>query len=262
MHVEFNESLVAFLDILGFKNKILSNQESSEDYFSSVIQEIDGLKIVKEGLKAILISDSIVLSFPNITRNNFRELCVAVARIQVTLAKKNIWLRGAITYGGFFSGFRGENDWAQVTVGQGLSDAYVMESRWAIYPRVIIDPKLILKLSHIRSDLIYELNDPKSLLRTPLFDYSAVDDQVYKLPITYLEPDAVWVNYGEILCRNREDLNQVIDFIRLELYSGNDHYKKYKWLQHYLYYSFGQTRDEYGPNQEDYENMLGYIKKI
>ena len=70
--------------------------------------------------------------------DKFRQLCIAVGIIQKHLAVKNIWMRGAISSGDtYFDSIKGQ------IVGPAYINAYLLENKSAVSPRVIIDSKII-----------------------------------------------------------------------------------------------------------------------
>ena len=151
--INYEKSYVAFLDVLGFKNLVLSKADRDkrklEQYFGIVNSAIEYLKRIpsKRNIGSIIISDSVILSVPhgqdkldNI--NKLRHLCVAVGIIQQYLALKDIWLRGAISSGDtYFSSEKSQ------IVGPAYINSYLLEGSSAISPRVILDSKIIEELN-------------------------------------------------------------------------------------------------------------------
>ena len=242
--------VVAFLDVLGFKT-ILNNRERTQLYFNEVISEIENLKKLKttQGkiLHAVLISDSVVLSYPyEDSIINLRELIVAVAKIQSRLMFHGIWLRGAITIGELE--IQNYKD-AQVVVGQGLADAYELETRLAIYPRVIIDARVYQRLGISRGDLQKRLVDENSSLKEPLYDPMGDDRREGFALNSLLISDAVWVNYLEFALENESKIRSLCEIIKSDMYSSQTHFTKYKWVQSYLHAMLRRdhTIDRLGP---------------
>jgi len=160
--IDYSQYFIAFLDVLGFKNMVFSQSKRRiEEYFGlvkHVTGYLEGIKS-KQELKSIIISDSVILSIPfghdeSENFSNLRHLCVAIAKIQYTLAKKNIWLRGAISSGESYF-----NHYENLVVGPAYVNAYELEENQAINPRVIIDNKIINDIGKSCSqDVIDELN--------------------------------------------------------------------------------------------------------
>ena len=144
MSNSYNESnypdkLVAFLDILGFKNLVMQDIEGA----LQTINSIDGhlkhvLKILADNhgktFSIKLFSDCICVSC-EYTFENIFYMMYELAFIQLYFSFEGIFLRGALTKGNHF-----END--RIIFSKGLIKAYELEQA-AIYPRIIIDKYLI-----------------------------------------------------------------------------------------------------------------------
>ena len=242
--IEYEESFVAFLDVLGFKQMIRSqNRTKVNKYFGIVNSAIEYLNTIpsKSEIGSIVISDSVILAVPNNGDreekiNKLRQLCIAVGLIQQNLAVEGIWLRGAISCGDtYFSS--SENQ----IVGPAYIDAYILEEQLAINPRVILDSKLIPKLDYDnaskliddinKSDLggleysnwgsrvLFEWTDPTGGLVTEI-------PQDLPLFIDYLSP--------LIEAENRNSVNKVLKHVQKNMYSDSRVYSKYRWVADYM----------------------------
>lgn len=230
------DRLVAFLDVLGFK-ELLDDKKRIELYFNKIIKILRTLKTVegKSEIEYALISDSVVLSFPFRNRlQNLNEFLTALGRIQAELCLENIWLRGAVTIGSIKMQRIGGN---QVVFGKGLSEAYIMESKHAKYPRILIDPKIIKRLKRTREKLMNELasmNTNSIFFKSILFDPSVRSYFSEKdVPGAIIANDGVWINFFEYVRSNKIKFNKFIEDLKENLYLGQEHYEKYKWLQSY-----------------------------
>lgn len=169
--VEYKKGFVAFIDVLGFKDMIYNpNQENNKvkKYLIIVNEQIMMLNKL-QNFKSIIISDSIILSteineyVP--MKNNILTLfilCNIIKTIQQNLAKNDIWLRGAISYGEIYF-----DDVIKQVIGKGYINAFLLESNYALYPRIILDNKLIdylrfktseeciTKINEYREELLY-----------------------------------------------------------------------------------------------------------
>lgn len=133
--LEFDDSFVAFLDVLGFSQLVYSDEEKQlqKIHFNFAMIEIILDKLRDElnktsiemgasedtlfKLDYIIISDSIIITMKMIKYNfddmtqelfesynmlnklGFEKLCERIIKIQRYLASQNIWLRGAISAG-------------------------------------------------------------------------------------------------------------------------------------------------------------------
>ncbi|HCG7772942.1 hypothetical protein P7410_28560 [Vibrio parahaemolyticus] len=243
-NIRYEKSFVAFLDVLGFKQMIKSKDPTQiNQYFGIVDSAIRYLKSIpsKKNIDSIVISDSIILSAPctdsdedNLER--LRQLCIAIGLIQQSLAIKGIWLRGAICYGD--THFDSIN--SQI-VGPAYVEAYLLEEKLAVNPRVILDSKLIPQLgyrnatelidavnkadqggfqySNWGSRVLFEWSDPIGNLVTEI-------DQDLPLFIDYLSP--LLESY------DTQDIEKVLDNIQTSMYSNVQVYSKYRWVVDYI----------------------------
>ncbi len=108
--IDYKDSYVAFLDILGFESLVRSKKPESKEkievYFNLINNAVSQLKEVpgKRNIGTIIISDSVILSVPKSTNNNdnieiLRQLLIAIRYIQFNLALSNVWLRGGVSSG-------------------------------------------------------------------------------------------------------------------------------------------------------------------
>ncbi len=167
--IEYSQKIVAFIDILGFKN-IVKESEKDNSKLELIYKSLEFLKgrelsrewdlkhveieedAQKKGVssfdiasktKCTCFSDSIVIS---VDYNNGEDinkpistLIANIANIGAKFMKEGILLRGAIALGNLIHTSNG------LIVGQGLIDAYELESQAASGPRIILS-KDILKL--------------------------------------------------------------------------------------------------------------------
>lgn len=238
--MEYSDYFVAFLDVLGFKELVLSQDRAKVTQYlektKSIIDEIRKIK-ARRKLSAITISDSIILSIPfgaekeeNIS--NLRQLCVAIQKIQFELALEKIWVRGAISFGDAFI-----SDEENQIVGPAYINAYSLEKTVAVYPRVILDNRLIDQFD-MRSaqGLIDAINAPG---RNP--EYCPARSNIlyewyHQGAIKYgLERDVAFFIDFMIFCFTKEDaLPKVIVNLEQSMYKNGTAYPKYRWLVDYL----------------------------
>lgn len=160
MNPYFTERVVAFIDILGFKEKVCCsiNNADCADKLHSSLQYILSLKeenentatvmsLKKLGLEITTFSDSIVMSYPVEYQGALFTLLLDVIHLQLVLACKGILIRGGISIGSLFHD-------GNIVYGPAMNEAYELESVYAKMPRVIIAKETIqqgiekTKLSH------------------------------------------------------------------------------------------------------------------
>lgn len=143
------EYVVAFIDILGASKKIRDNVNLSlnqvHDVYSESLEEhkiyLSEAPISEIKPVVRIFSDNIVLAAPTIHGVDaaFQSVLVFTAIVQQNFLGSGFLTRGGITVGSFF--------YDDVMIwGQALVEAYQLESNIAIYPRIVILPKLIEQL--------------------------------------------------------------------------------------------------------------------
>jgi hypothetical protein len=144
--IAYENRVVAFLDILGFRSMVgkFKSDPALQTQLHGALTEIKTYKgfagapdTAQKEVEASVFSDSIVISaaadqlFPVIWT------CVG---LQARLLAFGVLTRGGISLGLTFH----KDD---VLYGEGLIKAHDLESKTAIYPRVVIDPELIAPLA-------------------------------------------------------------------------------------------------------------------
>lgn len=139
--------IVAYLDILGAQKLMLSNDSNT---FLRVLQEqYEELlclpKVLRhipqfEDVKIKIFSDNIIIvselvEDEYINKTKLERVLQLVSHLQVNLLAKAKLLRGGITIGELFI-----ND--ILVYGAGLIEAYKLESKVAIYPRVVVSSEV------------------------------------------------------------------------------------------------------------------------
>lgn len=146
---QYKKCLVASLDVLGIKEKICGNQSLSvlsalHDEFSQSINEIEQDDTdfhVANPYQFKVFSDNIAIVKELFDNRNIADdlhnLAVTIMYFQARLwCRHQLISRGGIALGDCFI-----DD--LMVLGPGLNEAYNLESKAAIYPRVILSPQLI-----------------------------------------------------------------------------------------------------------------------
>ncbi len=142
--LKLNNCIVAFIDILGATNAIQNNAQESLNIVHDAYTE--SIKVFKKLFKGKRIKPMIKIFSDNIViaanregesgHGAFLAVCMMSAIIHLECLKRKLLTRGAISSGSFFC-----DD--TMVWGTGLVCSYLLENKTAIYPRIIIDPKLI-----------------------------------------------------------------------------------------------------------------------
>lgn len=236
--IKYKKSLVAFLDVIGFKSIVGNNDISLlEKYYTIIHNQLKDLKILKKEIDSFIVSDSIIL----ITGTNiedFTSMLISIAKIQAILGTQNIWLRGGISIGKLHFDKN-----SPLIVGEGLINAYLLEEKLANVPRILIDTKIINHFKTSKNEIKETLNSKfngASVYQNILYNYLPLLDynELY-------EDGFLYVSYTQyLICRvlNWDNLNSeygVInnDFIKkfkTNMYSNSEYYPKYQWIRSHL----------------------------
>jgi hypothetical protein len=274
--LKYENRLIAFIDILGFKEIVRSSEKDSSkieflysvlDYLKSwEIPENWNLQLVeieedaqKRGVENFDIrgktnttafSDSIVVSVK--VENNVNEmastLIANLAYIGAILFEKGILFRGGITIGNLIHNEKG------TVFGQGLIEAYQLETNSAKFPRIILSNKLIQKLN-------YPLETKRN--RYPYHQYLErhEDGCVGFHQMIYFQVIESWPEM------TNEKLKKSLNIIRKVIIKGLDTsfenpgvYEKYIWLK--TQYNNLIILDDFDFKTKTHENIKLKIREL
>lgn len=190
----YTNRAVAFLDVLGFQNKLKEFENEALQYYDNFVSansvddtdedEVGGRvyysqkatdfietfnkaisKLDNDKFSYYLFSDNICITAKNISNDGEKslvELLLVISELYFEFVQKGYFLRGGIDYGLFI-------DKASIALGVPLATAYKMESSLAIFPRIILSKDFVKQLSnHIAIDE-YEID---SILNSSLVKVS------------------------------------------------------------------------------------------
>jgi hypothetical protein len=198
--LEYEERIVCFLDILGFKDHI--SQSVKPDGTSSV-PKVDQLAKALSRIREILdvdrpaervetevtqFSDSIALSFLSTAESGVFFALLSILWIQISLIFEGIVCRGGVAKGKLIHT-------PKMLFGPAMIEAYLLESKTAIYPRVVLNKSIVEAGKRARArhhDTEHEQKSIMDLLRRDkdgmyYIDYltraqSELDDPEYEFP--------------------------------------------------------------------------------
>lgn len=129
-------SYYAFLDVMGYREYLdLDMQNGTSTFKDKLIASFRVFEEVGQGnVRYKSISDSIFVSSPN----SVVEFLVTIKKVYISFLSNGLLLRGGVAYEKHF-----ENN--SITYSLALTEAYKLESRHSIYPRILIQPALIEK---------------------------------------------------------------------------------------------------------------------
>ncbi|MBN7817782.1 hypothetical protein [Algoriphagus pacificus] len=207
--IKYQKRIVCFLDVLGFASLLNEFEEdadldsetlSPENLISEKANEfIVAFKSVvdlipKNYCRYYLFSDNICISADiEEDRNIANEILFVVSNLFQRMASLGYFLRGGIDYGWML-------DEEDIAVGKPLANAYYLESRVAMYPRVVISDSFCDLLKDIEADFDFQLKtEDKLTFIDPFYNAVKAADRVEffetyrikileKLGIKYEEP--------------------------------------------------------------------------
>jgi hypothetical protein len=193
--VDMKEYFIAYFDILGFENMVVQGAKEKGLRFCllTIINDLnktlnDTIKLFsnhvnKIDIKKKVFSDNFFLC----TEQDYLALLNMIGCMQASLIVKNIFVRGAICHGNLF--FHDE-----FVFGKGLIEAYKIESKISIFPRIVIDNSFFegaAKIVTRKNQNLMPFDEVCNFLR---------DDKDYLVDVD----DNKFVNYLEIMKRYKD----------------------------------------------------------
>ena len=163
---------IAYLDILGYKQKIGKNGEHAaklartiDDHIKRIKRsttelDLKEMKYVDGDIKMKAFSDNILLC----SESNWYSLFSLVAILQGRMAEDGMFIRGSMCHGQLYF----DNEFV---CGQGIVLAHEIENDIAIYPRIIVHQTYI--------DAVNEKLSEKQLEPLSEYDYIGATSQVW-----------------------------------------------------------------------------------
>lgn len=247
---DYEKRIIAFVDILGFKNLV---DRSTSDHYT-YLKIHDALKRFREEkaeeedtnekAKVTTFSDSLVISYPVNYTGGLYQILLNLTVLQFELLQMGIFVRGGITIG--------ELRHVQDEIfGPAMNSAYKLESETATFPRIIIEEATINQGidSTYDKDKNEPLNDQNNYYRESKdiykllkkdsdnrysLDYLRVADKVNSLDEYYHGLERVYTNIKDAITSNRSEEHVL---------------EKYVWLANYYNAVVSTLEQEYGPNQ-------------
>lgn len=167
LSAQYEERIIAFIDILGFRsliNATVKDEIVQQDKLQSLIEVLslikDEFNIVSNNselpysFEITYFSDSIVLSLNRDYSLGLLTIFDILKRIQVKLVEKKILLRGGVVIGKLIHK-------SNVILGPAMNEAYDLESKSALYPRITIDPDVMEMAAneHEMQDGLFAIKD-------------------------------------------------------------------------------------------------------
>lgn len=143
-NISYENRIVAFIDILGFR-EIIKSTERNEELFKVVYEALNDIRYLSANLNDVtrekefgrqeaLFSDNIVISYLTESPEAEFSLIFDAMFLQLCLLYQGVLVRGGITVGRLYHS-------SNLIFGPALVRAYELESKYAIYPRILVDDK-------------------------------------------------------------------------------------------------------------------------
>lgn len=150
--LDYETRIVLFLDFLGFKNKIKNSTVEEVIELYKIISDIFGINdeyFEAFGSKSVSqFSDCLAISY-NIKKDKESILMLIenIQRSHVALIMKDVLVRGAMCidklYHKYFPLRNGNNSKLKIVFGEGIINAYKLESSVSQYPRTIVTDEVV-----------------------------------------------------------------------------------------------------------------------
>lgn len=219
----YEERIVAFADILGFSAMVAKSSSDIEGYekIKSALETIQNVQKIPDvnGAKVTTFSDSIVISYPANGRDPLFYILIDLIHLQLNLLQQGILIRGGIAKGQV-------RHVKEMVFGPAMVSAYELESKYAVYPRIIVEKEVVdWEQDNYRKQTYgaeYDIEDLKRLLKKDEYN------DIYYIDI---------LRQGQELNRF-EDYEQLLRNVRKTIISGLKNKNKsvvmkYIWLKNY-----------------------------
>lgn len=137
--LSYENRLVAFFDILGWKNEIDAAGDDPRHIarLAAAVRmfNANAASVGDGGARLTTFSDNVVFSKP-FAEGDVQWLLQSLATTQLGLAVQGFWMRGAVTVGLLYHD-------EHIVFGPALNRAYLLESKMARYPRILLDQRAL-----------------------------------------------------------------------------------------------------------------------
>lgn len=259
MNRYLEERIVAFIDILGFKNMVEESLNSNEvaENLHNALGTIYRLKAENDnphnthsqknfGVEISTFSDCVVISYPITHKGGLFEIIIDLIHLQLELALNNVLIRGGLSIGYIHHS-------EKMVYGPAMNKAYKLESEIAKYPRIIIEESNLKYGIYKTKSVQNSVEDEKSYIMSCL-----TKDKEGNLYLDILRQSQELTDFGdeyfEWLCKIRNIIKS-----GLEKYSGKkDVYCKYTWLKDYFNEVVTDQTAHYPVPNTDYNNQIEF----
>jgi hypothetical protein len=216
---------------LKYKNlKTTITQKKANEFIDIFNKAI--LKLDKNKFSYFLFSDNICITVENINSNGEKsliELLLIISELYYEFVQKGYFLRGGIDYGLFI-------DKSSIALGTPLVEAYKLESKLAIFPRILLSSNFIRQLEEYPGEGVHEFSSllASSLVRSSCeIQYLNVFNHIFKVE----DKEYFFERYNHNICQNLSKSKNTENI-----------FMKYRWLA-----------DEFNSFIESYTTKLAFM---
>jgi len=258
--MKYENRVVAFIDILGFRSLIdATTDKDNKDVESNIDNIVGAFKAIQEtwnepelsghtesnSRKVTIFSDTIVVSFRIDDPGQVFYTLLDIKHLIMRLIYRKILCRGAVSIGKFI-----HTD--EFLFGPGLVESYTLESKAAVYPRVILD-RDIIEVGSSNGFLDHTPKEEESYVKALLekdSDGMYYIDYFFKAQSELDDPDYDFPEYIEILG----------DIIRKGLMGSSHQGKadlrvKFSWMKERYNHMIDIVKKARGTDSDDVEEM-------
>ncbi|WP_415061056.1 hypothetical protein [Flavobacterium sp.] len=254
----FVQSFCIYFDILGFSEKINEIQKNGLSYFNNYLSTLENIishlteyynfgdenKNKKFELK--IFTDNFVIGFPinDDGEIEFSQIFDVISYIQIEFIKNNIFIKGAIAHSNLYMD-------KNIVIGKALIDAYNLEEKYSIYPRIILSTEVSEKVNNYIEYYADKKNCPVN--SRCLIDK---DGFIFINYLNYLLDFYIDGDGDEIQVEIEKELltHKKIIIKNLNLFKTNDRvFKKFEWIANYHNYFCNSLLNK---NKYAYKNLI------
>lgn len=222
-NMKYENRLILFMDILGFK-EIVEHSINDEKIIEQVNRAIEQIRVLadsseyQESQIITQFSDSIVVSYKVDAASSVFDLISSIGFIVINMVMKGYLVRGGVTVGKLYH----TND---LLMGPAMNRAYEIESREAIYPRVVIDKSVLAAAGQNRAEFHSPYDEIESVSAYLSVD---TDDKIFLEYVT-------WKKVVEVFGAEYEEYAPYLSQLAGLIESGLQHpskrvREKFAWL--------------------------------